>query len=278
MHFNICIVRPDEYIHSDAFLELAEVLMYGLQDLGHSALVCENALNMEGGRNIIIGCHLISPATNKWIPEDSIFLNTEQIFADKVFWHSEIYQWAKDFQTWDYSERNILKLQTICSKPPKFFKIGYHKNLERIPTDRIKDIDVLFYGSTNDRRSKILNELAKENLVVKQVFGVYGKERDDLISRSKIVLNLHYYNSKIFEIVRVFYLLINRKAVVSEISPGTHIPIEYQNGVCGSNYDNLVQTCVQLARDPDMLAEYEQRGYECIKKLPQHELIKDILF
>ena len=36
------------------------------------------------------------------------------------------------------------------------------------------------------------------------------------IARSKIVLNLHQYDAQVFEIVRVSYLLANRRAVVSE--------------------------------------------------------------
>ena len=37
MKFNICIIQPQGYIHSLAFLELAELLVYSLRDLNHDA-------------------------------------------------------------------------------------------------------------------------------------------------------------------------------------------------------------------------------------------------
>ena len=38
--------------------------------------------------------------------------------------------------------------------------------------------------------------------------------RDDLIARAKVVLNINKHQAKIFEIVRVSYLMANAKAVV----------------------------------------------------------------
>ena len=61
-----------------------------------------------------------------------------------------------------------------------------------------------FYNLKNFKIS--LNNLTKKNIKIKCLFGVYGKERDDWISKSKLVLNMHMYDSKIFEIIRVFYL------------------------------------------------------------------------
>ena len=41
-------------------------------------------------------------------------------------------------------------------------------------------------------------------------------QRDALIARSKVVLNMHYYEPGEFESVRVSYLWANRKCVVTE--------------------------------------------------------------
>ena len=46
-------------------------------------------------------------------------------------------------------------------------------------------------------------------------YGVYGAERDRLIARSRLVLNVHYFPTHIFEMIRVSYLLANRTAVVA---------------------------------------------------------------
>jgi hypothetical protein len=97
-----------------------------------------------------------------------------------------------------------------------YLPVGYHEKLELIEQRQEKDIDVLFYGCVNERRKKVLDELAGTKLVV--LFGKYGKERDELIARSKIILNIHFYERKILEVVRISYLLNNGCFVVSEES------------------------------------------------------------
>jgi hypothetical protein len=70
-----------------------------------------------------------------------------------------------------------------------------------------KDIDVMFYGSPNSRRNIILGILKEQlrshgyNITV--VSSLFGAELLDYISRSKVVLNIHYYANSIFESDRV---------------------------------------------------------------------------
>jgi hypothetical protein len=80
---------------------------------------------------------------------------------------------------------------------------------------------------------------------------VYGDERDRLIARSRVVLNVHYYEAKVFEIVRVSYLLGNGRAVVSErgAEPAEEAPFE--QGVAFAPYEGLVDTCLRLLEEPE---------------------------
>jgi hypothetical protein len=70
-----------------------------------------------------------------------------------------------------------------------------------------KDIDVMFYGTANSRRNIILGILKEQlqchgyNMTV--VSTLFGAELLDYISRSKVVLNVHYYANSIFESDRV---------------------------------------------------------------------------
>ena len=80
-----------------------------------------------------------------------------------------------------------------------------------------------------------------KGLTVKSLFGVYGKERDAWIERSKLVINHHYYQSQIFEVVRVFYLLTNSVAVVGEVNDTTSIDHIYKEGIHPVQYDGLVE-------------------------------------
>lgn len=83
MNFNICIAQPTNYIHSAAFSELAELIAYSLQDLGHAVAISINQTYSDA-TNILIGVHLLDPSLISQTPRSSIVLNTEQIAQDKT--------------------------------------------------------------------------------------------------------------------------------------------------------------------------------------------------
>lgn len=276
MRYNICIVRPEGYPHSGAFTELAEAIAYGLEDLGHTVHFTENNM-LDGARNIIIGCHLAEPQSAFHVPADTIVVNTEQIHIDEQDWNEKIYFWTSRFETWDYSERNIAKLHRLGIKHAKHLQIGFHPKLHRIPADVEQDIDVLFYGTLGERRVAVLNELIARGLNVHVVNSLYGAERDALIARSKVVLNLHHYASHIFETVRVFYLMSNAKAVVGEVSPTTSIDPAYVGGFLSASYDDLADACAGLVRDTERRHQLEAAALETIGQHPQAQLIAPLL-
>lgn len=267
MKFNICIIQPQGYIHSLAFLELAELLVYSLRDLNHEAVLEFNKIANDS-RNILIGFHLLDIKYLDQIPKDTILINAEQ-FLGGTPWNENILKWIKSFEVWDYSQQNIDAFKGMGLSNIYLLKLGYQKELNRIQKIAAQDIDVLFYGSINPRRAHVLDGLKNFGLSVHTSFGVYGKDRDDLIGRSKIVLNLHYYESEIFEVVRVFYLLSNMVTVVGEINPTTTVDNLYRNAVVGVDYENLVSTCLNLLQDDQLRIQHCQKGFEAIQKYPQ---------
>jgi hypothetical protein len=98
-----------------------------------------------------------------------------------------------------------------------------------------------------------------------------------MISRSKIVLNHHFYDCQIFEIVRIFYLLTNSVAVVGEVNDATNIQQIYKNAIYHAPYDGLVDACVKLISDLRLREELGRAGLSAIKKIPQAFFTKEIL-
>lgn len=276
MFYNICIVKPNGYPHWEAFTELAEIICYTLQDMGNDALISHNSLPQDA-RNILIGCHLIDSNANIIFPSSTIILNTEQISEDGQGWSKNVIEWSKRYQVWDYSLRNVDILRKKGANNISYLKIGYHEKLTRIVSSDLQDIDVLFYGSINPRREKILNDLRSSGCRVEAIFNIYGEERDKYISRAKIVLNLHYYDEQIFEIVRVFYLMSNSKAVVCEVGSNTSIDSCHSDGIYRSDYSLLVDSCLDLLREPEVRKKIELQAFECIRKLPQKLYLQDII-
>jgi hypothetical protein len=97
---------------------------------------------------------------------------------------------------------------------------------------------------------------------VKHLFSVYGSERDAAIADAKIVLNMHFYEDSIHEIVRTSYLLANSKAVVSECGPDTEIDDDIRQAMVAVPYRDIVQSCVALINDEPRRRALERKAFE----------------
>ncbi len=144
---------------------------------------------------------------------------------------------------WWYDLDNIGFLQSLWYQAPSWIPMLHAHTLQREKLDSDKDIDVLFYWSLNFARIKALHYLIHELNIKVQIIGkpfsggineeakkllvdlepyridsIYTEDIWTYIARSKIILNLHFYESHLQEQVRLFELLINNKCIVSQKS------------------------------------------------------------
>ena len=276
MNYNICIIKPKNYPHSDAFWELAELLTYSLRDLENDVVMCISEIFADR-QNILFGAHLL---TDFDLPPSTIIFNTQQLSKGSEKWVQRIIDLGKKYIIVDYDDNNIKFLQQNGCKKVHKFQIGFHEKLNRIRLRKHKDIDVLFYGSAKERRRNLLNELSNSGLKVKHLFGVYGAQRDEYISRAKIVLNCHHFEAKIFEIVRVHYLVNNKIPVVSELHPDTKIEPFWNSIITGVKFENIAAECKKLSNDESLRRQSSEFAFNKFQEKPQSvftkELIKEI--
>ena len=264
--FVISIVRPGTYPHSDCFKEVAETLQYGLEAIGEEATIRENYFARDSW-NIILGAHLLP--TGYGLPPKAILYNLEQ-HESGAFRHCLTFKPAHDTVWWDYSHRNVNRLPQNWPRA-RVVPIGYMPQLSRIQP-REQDIDVLFYGSFNDRRREMIERLKGAGVKVEPAFCTYGLERDELIARAKIVLNVHFYKSNIFEVVRCSYLMANKKAIVSEHSE--EIDADLKSGIHECHYDNIPYYCKFLLANNNDRKALAERGYEAMCRRDEREILK----
>ncbi len=243
--YAVVIVQPPGYAHSAAFKEIAESIAFALRGLGQDAVLANTPI--AGRRAIVLGSNLL-PGHPLELGPDTILYNLEQIEPGSTWLTPALLALFRRFEVWDYSARNAARYAELGLLPPRVVPVGYVPELTRIPP-RLEDIDVLFYGSMNERRRAVLEALAARGLRVQAPFGVYGEERDRLISRSRVVLNLHYYRAKVFEVVRVSYLLANRRCVVSERGSDEAEERGFEDGIAFASYEGIVETCARLCGD-----------------------------
>ena len=262
MRYAIHIVRPPNYAHSGAFVDVADSIVHALRRLGHDAQLCAPVSDRW---TIVLGANLLRVAPIDLTP-DTILYNLEQVAAHSRWTDAAFMALLKSAVVWDYSKANVAALGKL-GIAARFVPIGYDPILTRIEPAE-ETIDVLFYGVINDRRRAILKRLAGHGVRVSAAFGLYGAERDRVIARSKVVLNLHCFEGGIFEIVRVSYLLANRKPVVSELGSDPAIEAPYRDGVLFADLDGLIESCLTLLRDSDARARLGRAGFEAFRKRP----------
>ena len=256
---------------AELLCEVAEALHHGLLALGHDS-VLTNRLDLDERRTIVLGANLLVQYALE-PPKNPIFYNLEQL-GDDLPWMTmpEFVDLFRRYPNWDYSQANVEYLAALGLPRPTYVPIAYVPELTRI-APAPEDIDVLFYGALNGRRYAILRELPDRGLRVKWLPGTYGASRDAWIARSKIVLNLHYFEAKIFAIVRISYLLANRRAVVSEHSADPTLERDLASGIAFADYDELVDRCVELVGDERARRELAERGYQAFSARDQAAIL-----
>lgn len=302
--FTVWITQPEGNPSMRCFAEVALSLSSALRRLGHDVLepkvsdapFVTNALvppDGDFGRSIVLGSNFLPDAP---YARDTIFYNLEQIAVDgdvgAQLLRSNLLRLMRRHTVWDYSQHNIALLKTLGCPDVRYCPIGFVPELVRIP-EAEQDIDVLHYGhlEPGGRRMRILNALDQSAVVVDGVqrqlrvehfYGLYGEERDRMIARAKVVLNMHHYGKDfgagIFEIVRCSYLYANKKCVVSE-SGGPDQTLEALATACGAHvpYDKLVETCVALVEHPGTRVQVAAAGLDNFWKLNFTESVRRAL-
>ena len=274
MNFVVLIPKIEGYIHTEGMRELASAISCGLVRLGHQSSVedLDERFAFDERRPIVLGVHLLKALPPMELPKSSILYHLEA-HGTEMFLQSLPHLRAAS-HVWDFSEDNIRHLAALGIRAT-LVEPGYVPELEQIRKSAEKDIDVLFYGSLNDRRIKILLELRARGLNAVHVMGVYGAERDDLIARSKVVLNMHYYeNPGLFESIRVSYLLANGVCVVSEGGVGQD---GYDKCAVVVPYGSLVETCERYVKYDHLRAIAASARETFMTLFPQEESLRRAL-
>jgi hypothetical protein len=274
--YAVSIATQPGFVHSEAFREVAESVHHGLRALGHDSVLSDRT-DLPGRRHIIFGSNLISANDQQQeLAPGSILYNLEQIYDESPWLTPDLLALFRRHTVWDYSMANVEALAGY-GIAARHVPIGYVPELTRIPAAPWKDIDVLFVGSIVQRRLAVLQTLHERGANVIPAFGVYGEERDELIARAKIVLNMHMYEAKVFEVVRVSYLLANRCFVVSERGLDVAGERPFEEGIAFAEYHELVDACQRYLADEKARTRTASRGFELFSERRVPDLLRQVL-
>ncbi|HDR7795263.1 TPA: glycosyltransferase family 1 protein [Bacillus luti] len=264
--YDYCLfICPKTY---GSFIDVARALKWRLEQEGNTAIISETIL--ENVKNtIIFGAHTYAFNPNL-LPKDAIIYNLEQLYEGSPYAHPLYLILLRARVIWDYSKQNIEWLkQKGIGKEIKHVGMNYAPVLEikkEIFEDEIsEDIDVLFIGALNPRRQAIFNQLKAVaphlNIVFKN--NAWGIARNELIARSKIILNIHFYLSGILETPRVSYAVANKKFIISENS-NPEDEVEWP-GIVFTPYEKIIENIMKYIELPEERKKLAEKAFQHFK-------------
>lgn len=261
------LVPENDIIRGRVFDDAVLPFYYALRRLGHQVEMVNNRLD-PAALSLVFGAN-VDPAQS-WLRRGPrcVIVNLEQFRLDSAGWgRDEVYLdlLAKN-EVWDYSAGNIEFLKNKGIEAG-FFKFGYVPEMSRLAGGSPNRIDALFYGALNERRLLVMEELGRAGIRVKWLNDVYGLERERAIYDSRVVLNIHSGRQANLEIIRLSYLLANRKAVVSELNEDTERYPELEGACAFFPYDRLAAGAAELFGREDRLREQAEAGFRAFSSI-----------
>lgn len=274
---SIVLATPADYPHWRALDDIADTLTSGFRRLGLLARRVTSSIDASG-LCIVLGAHLrgsFEPSSD--LPEDAIIFNTEHHSSHWIQNNPDYRALLKAREVWDYGNSNADLLRGELGTRVTYVEIGFVPELRRVGISWQPPIDVLHYGSVSPRRTNALNVIGQTGLSVVSGFNVYGDVRDELIARSKVVVNVHFYEPGVVELPRISYLLANGKAVVTECAAGEDIDADLQTALCAVPYSELADACLSLATNEDRRRDLEGAAIAYSLERQQQEILRNVL-
>lgn len=239
LRIHLSIIQPPGYVHSQGFLDQARYARYQFRRLGATVTIGKNRLR-EDAVNLIFGGHLgfSDSAKDRFT---CVFMNLEQLGAGGARVSNEYVKLLQTSAVVDYDQGNLAAYGCKVGDVP-IISFGYAPYLaghNALPLEE-RPIDLLFFGSINDRRRAIFKRIEDCGVNISRFdHPLYGEERDHFIRESKAVFNCHFYESSRFEQARVFHALSLGTPVISERAAHTSPPSAFESALTWVNDKNL---------------------------------------
>ncbi len=182
---------------------------------------------------------------------NTIIFNMEQINSNSPLITQDYLNFLSNYKIFDYSIHNIHALR-------KYYPFINAEEFPLIPAPNFcydyvginneKKYHFAFYGALNERRRYLLERIQLKGVKVKVIAGAYGKNLAQELSECQAVINIHAYETTLFETARALRPIAMGIPIVSETSlmpqliDWKYAPIKFVD------YNELVDYCVDASR------------------------------
>ena len=240
---NIVILQPKGYVHSLGLVDHARYFRYQFRRLGANVSVLKNRLR-EDAVNVVFGAHLGFPS-ELLKRHACVFVNLEQLGHGGAKLSPQYLELLRTNMVVDYELANTQFYAHDAAMPVIHFGYAPYLKSQAQQATALSErpIDLLFFGSINERRKAFLSKVSATGAKIKVIEQpLYGKERDEVVRTAKAVLNCHYYETNRFEQARAFHSMSLGTPVISERTPQTQAPDFYDDTVFWLDEDMPVET------------------------------------
>lgn len=278
MQIQLIYPTPKQSPFAPIFINAILVIFGSLIRAGYDAKLSHGEYK-EGTPAILLGPHLFPRDFINELPRNTIIYNLELMGeSNNNLVTNEFAHLLSEFIIWDYGKININFWKKIGAPRVIEVPIGYDPMLERVPKNPEKDIDILLIGSISPRRKAILETIAAQGYNVVHKFGVYGEDLDNLVSRAKILLNIHFFEVGGIETLRLSYLWANKIPVISEFKLLGECQDDLrdfiENDACIEEYDKIPELAIKLLIDSDARNKIAKNAYNgFVKKMDSLPII-----
>lgn len=237
----------------------------------------DNFTDLKEEDLLIIEAPYISSGNINEINCKICIINTESLFTNSYIHFKNLYNNSKIVMVWDYTVKNFEKLKNHPITSQKVFPT-YHPSYEN-KKDVEKEIDVLFYGTMNERRKIIERNLKKYNninlLFTYQMSNTYNN-----FFKSKIVLIIHYYLEDFpIDYYRITSLICNKIFIIHEEVQKEDMETEEYRILSETipfvKHENIVEECKKWLdvsqEERDKIAEKTYQNFK--EKMPLKKYI-----
>ena len=153
-------------------------------------------------------------------------------------------------QVLDYSKKNINTLKDIVKNKINYLPFTYHPLFESFYNDNCKtnnlnkEIDICMFGCLGPRREKIVDKLKQKKYKVWHGCCSNHKELFEILSKSKIILIIHYYDFDLpIDFYRLYLLLSNKIFTIHETPSDIEFDNSFKDKILFEDYNNVVLAC-----------------------------------
>ena len=266
------------------FLDTIDSVSDMLKEIGYQTKISSNVI-LNDAINVLWGVgSVFSPSYEEIAsiatPKNTIIFNMEQLGSESTLVTSEYLNFISKYIILDYNQHNldILNNTNKCDGyefpiiPSKRFLFDYQYS-----SSIKKEYDFAFFGILNKRREELIRKLTENGVSIKIISGKYGAELSSALLDCKFVLNLHYFESAIFEIARCLRPLAMGIPIISETSIMPKLTHWTDSGILFEEYSKLPDLILETINNIDRVITSYQDALRFINNFEHKEKSKQII-